>query len=126
MGLNFQDSGGMNYSVMAQDLGEFLDEHGLASASIIGRSVGGKVAMQFALEFSERVDKLVIVDIAPTAYPPTHRRLLMAMRSLDVLAFASFADADAALRQFLIKNLTGWRRRLSLARRPRFDHRNLR
>lgn len=106
MGLNFQDSGVMNYSVMAHDSGEFLDEHSLASASIICRSVGRKVAIKFALELSERVDKLVIVDIAPTAYRPTHRRLLTAMRSLDVLAFASFADADAALRQFLIKNLT--------------------
>ena len=108
-------SGVMNYSVMAHDLGEFLDEHGLASASIIGHSLGGKVAMQFALEFSERGDKLVIVDIAPKAYPPTHRPLLIAMRNLDVRAFASFADADAALapavadaalRQFLIKNFT--------------------
>jgi esterase len=107
-------SGVMNYSVMAHDLGEFLDEHGLVSASIIGHSLGGKAAMQFALEFPERVDKLVIVDIAPKAYPPTHRPLLTAMRNLDVRALASFAEADAALalavtdaalRQFLIKNL---------------------
>jgi len=104
----------MTYSVMALDLDEFFDGHGFASGSIIGHSLGGKVAMQFALEFPERVDKLVVVDIAPKAYAPTQRPLLTAMRRLDVRAFASFADAeaalapavaDAALRQFLIKNL---------------------
>lgn len=55
------------------------------------------------------------MDIAPKAYPPTHRPLLTALRHLDVRPFVNFADAgaalapavaDAALRQFLIKNLT--------------------
>lgn len=104
----------MNYAVMAQDLGEFSDEHNLTSAFVLGHSMGGKVAMPFAAEFPKRADKLVVVAIAPKAYPPTHRPLLAAMRNLDVRALANFTEAgaalaaavaDARLRQFPLKNL---------------------
>jgi pimeloyl-ACP methyl ester carboxylesterase len=77
--------------------------------------MGGKVAMQFAGQYPERVDKLVVVDIAPKAYPPTHQSLLAALRAVDLRAAKHFSDIDAALsgpipdtavRQFLMKNLT--------------------
>jgi esterase len=104
----------MNYRVMAQDLGEFFDSKGLSSALLLGHSMGGKVAMQFAGDSPARLDKLVVVDIAPKSYPPSQRELLTALQNLDLRAVKSFADADAALahvvtesglRQFLIKNL---------------------
>jgi pimeloyl-ACP methyl ester carboxylesterase len=104
----------MNYQLMAQDAYQFLEEHGLASCFILGHSMGGKVAMHFALEFPDRVEKLVVVDIAPRAYAPFHRSILQAMRTLQLESLSSFADADRALsetipepavRQFLIKNL---------------------
>jgi esterase len=62
----------MNYLVMAQDLREFIENHGLRSPVILGHSMGGKVAMQLALQYPEQVDKLVIVDIAPKSYPSMH------------------------------------------------------
>lgn len=60
------------------------------------------------------MDKLVIADIAPKAYPPTHRPLLNALTALELNSCATYADADRALageiadaplRQFLVKNL---------------------
>ena len=63
-------SAGFNYALMAEDLKEFMDEHFLSSAHLLGHSMGGKVAMQCALTHPEYVDKLVVVDIAPRAYPP--------------------------------------------------------
>lgn len=104
----------MNYSIMAQDLEEFVDSHEIDAANVMGHSMGGKVAMQFAMNTPARINKLVIVDIAPKAYPPTHRSLLTALRHLDIDALTSFAAADQALlqdvadnslRQFLVKNL---------------------
>jgi len=38
--------------------------------------MGGKTAMEFALAYPDMVEKLVVVDIAPRAYPPHHDDLL--------------------------------------------------
>jgi pimeloyl-ACP methyl ester carboxylesterase len=87
--------------------------------------MGGKVAMRFATEYPDRVERLIVVDIAARAYAPTHGPMLSTLASLDLRALRSFGDAetalaptiaDAALRQFLVKNLArredgsfGWR-----------------
>jgi esterase len=118
----------MNYPVMAEDLREFLDEHNIFEANLLGHSMGGKVAMQLATEHAERASKLIVVDIAPKAYPPGQRPLLEALRSLDLKSFKSFGEIDAALapeihdtntRAFLIKNIsrdpkTGFRWKIDL------------
>ena len=117
----------MDYPIMAADLREFVEEQSLAQVFLLGHSMGGKVAMQFAGQYPERVDKLVVVDIAPKAYPPTHQSLLAALRAVDLRAAKNFSDIDAALRgpipeaevrQFLMKNLTrddrGFRWRIAL------------
>lgn len=104
----------MNYRVMAEDIREFIQAHGLPRAFLLGHSMGGKVAMQFAATYPDEVEKLVVVDIAPKAYPPSQKALLAALRALDLTRIGSFSDADialkpeipeTALRQFLIKNL---------------------
>lgn len=104
----------MNYSVMARDLSEFFLAHGIESGFVLGHSLGGKVAMQFALECPALVDKLIVADMAPKAYPPAHKPLLAALRQLNVNTLKSYAEADtalaaaigdAALRRFVIKNL---------------------
>src|SRR5919201_1725088 len=46
-----------NYQVMAEDLKEFMQQHGLSSAHLLGHSMGGKTAMQFAVTYPEMVDK---------------------------------------------------------------------
>jgi esterase len=108
-------SSAMSYDVMAEDVIEFLCEHDLREPAVLGHSMGGKVAIQLAAEHSEKIDKLLIVDIAPKAYPPAHRALLTAMGQLDLRSYSSFAEIDSALssaiadpavRQFLLKNLT--------------------
>src|SRR5215468_378856 len=104
----------LDYDVMAADVWEFMEQQPLRRIILLGHSMGGKVAMQFAIEYSEQVDRLIVVDIAPKAYEPSQRYLLKAMRSLDLSRYKSFADVDAvlapevsseSLRQFLIKNL---------------------
>jgi esterase len=108
-------SDAMDYPIMAADLREFVEKQSLAQVFLLGHSMGGKVAMQFAGQYPERVDKLVVVDIAPKAYPPTHQSLLAALHAVDLRAAKNFSDIDSALRgpipeaevrQFLMKNLT--------------------
>jgi pimeloyl-ACP methyl ester carboxylesterase len=66
----------MSYSEMAEDVRELMDSQGLRHASILGHSMGGKTAMQLALSHPERVEKLVVVDIAPKTYQPHHEQIL--------------------------------------------------
>jgi len=105
----------MNYPLMAEDLRELISAGNLEKVSLIGHSMGGKVAMQFALSFQEQVEKLVVVDIAPRAYPPSHETIFKALLSLNLAQFktrqqiqeALAADIpDVAVRQFLLKNLS--------------------
>src|SRR5690242_798413 len=104
----------MNYEVMTEDLREFLAEQGLSEVFLLGHSMGGKVAMQFASESPEAIEKLVILDIGPKAYPPAHRPLLQAMQNLELNGLKTYGEAeaglggtisDAPLRKFVVKNL---------------------
>jgi pimeloyl-ACP methyl ester carboxylesterase len=104
----------MNYTVMGEDLREFIEEHTLARTFLLGHSLGGKIAMQFATTYPGEVEKLIVVDIAPKTYSPSQKPLLAALRALDLTRIGSFSDAnialtpaipETALRQFLIKNL---------------------
>ncbi|MDB6125673.1 MAG: Alpha/beta hydrolase fold protein [Pedosphaera sp.] len=104
-----------NYEVMAEDLLEFMESHGLSKAHVLGHSMGGKMAMQFALQYPDKVEKLIVVDIAPKAYPPWHVPIFEALLALDLTAFHSRKEIDDALtiaipetpvRQFLLKNLS--------------------
>ena len=88
-----------------------------------------EVAMQFATSHPDWVSNLVIVDIAPKAYPPSQRPILAALEQLKLQNFQSFGAIDAALapaipeaplRQFLMKNITrapsrGFQWRIDLA-----------
>ena len=105
----------MTYAAMADDLLQLMTHEGIARAHVLGHSMGGKTAMQFALTHGERVDRLIVVDIAPRAYPPHHDDLLDALRELDLDAATSRAELDAmlarridapAVRQFLLTNVT--------------------
>jgi pimeloyl-ACP methyl ester carboxylesterase len=99
---------------MTEDLHEFMQEHTLTSAYVLGHSMGGKVAMHFAVSYPNMVDNLVVVDIAPKIYPPGHDDVFAALYALDLSTLHSRQEADAALaqhlhdlalRQFLLKNL---------------------
>ena len=99
----------LNYSVMAQDIAQLLDDLGLSSASIIGHSMGGKVAMELALSSPERVDKMVVVDIAPVAYSEGgdgHLSAIEGMKALDLSTVKSRRDAEAFLEGYIEDEIT--------------------
>lgn len=105
-----------NYASMADDLHEFIEEHQLKSPVIIGHSMGGKVAMWFALEYPELLEKLIVVDISPVKYPDrdAHFDIISAMMSVDFNAVHSREEVSILLNQsiphpgtrlFILKNL---------------------
>lgn len=104
----------MNYSLMADDLNEFMIARGIETAFVIGHSMGGKTAMQFALQFPERVEKLVVSDMAPRAYAPEHDKIFAALLALNLKSFSTRQEIEDTLaseipslnlRRFLLKNL---------------------
>ena len=103
-----------NYDLLAGDLERYMSHYGMEEALVMGHSMGGKTAMQFACDHPDRVEKLVVADIGPKFYPPHHQPIIDALNALGPDAFTSRGKADAALekdipdygtRQFLLKNL---------------------
>ncbi len=105
-----------NYYALVEDLREFMEEHALGNPVLIGHSMGGKVAMSFALDLPHRVKKLVIIDISPKSYSirREHQDILRVMRSIDPGTLSSRQEAEAALKKwpmseriqaFILKNL---------------------
>lgn len=104
-----------NYKVMAEDLKEFMEDNWIYETHMIGHSMGGKTAMQFALDYPDMVEKLVVVDIANQSYEGGHESIFKALFSLDLDTIQNRKEADEFLknqiedfgvRQFLLKNLT--------------------
>jgi len=104
----------IDYPSMAADVLALMDSQGIEQASILGHSMGGKVAMQIAMQTAARVHKLIVVDIAPKRYPPHHDDVLDAMQALDFGVHRtrqaldkalSERIPDAGLRQFIMTNL---------------------
>ena len=132
----------VHYLDMVEMLAAELEHLG-EPVTLVGHSMGGKVAMQLALRHPELLRALVVVDIAPVEYPVQGGRTddpdeeaspfagyIAAMRALDLSALRSREDADEALRPavhsdmvraFLLQSLVrspdtehGWRWRLNL------------
>ena len=119
---------GMSYKEMSEDLVAFMDEHWLHDeVSIIGHSMGGKVAMQLALDYPHRIANLMVVDIAPRAYRPSHNNIFSALRAINLSTAANRKDIEQPLLNdlkdpkvvgFLMKNLSrrpeGYRWKMNL------------
>ena len=70
------------YGDMASDIIELMDDEHIEHAHILGHSMGGKLAMHLALEHADRVDKLIVADIAPRAYARSHDMIFDAFQLL--------------------------------------------
>ena len=106
---------GCSYQELAQDVINLLDHLSIQKCHILGHSMGGKIAMQIALNYPQRLEKLVIADIAPVAYPAHHLRIIEGLKSIDFKKVQKRKDADVQLaeyvetigvRQFLLRNIT--------------------
>ena len=104
----------MNYREMAADVAFTCHQLGIEHSHVLGHSMGGKTAMQLALDHPNVLDRLIIVDIGPGQYPAHHKKILQGMGILAQQAINSRKQADGILsefvaeqgiRSFLLKNL---------------------
>lgn len=104
----------LDYPSMAADLLRFMDQRELETTHLLGHSMGGKVAMWLALNVPERVNKLVVADIAPVCYQHSFDSTILALKTLPLADISNRKQAETWLaaaipelsyRQFLLQNL---------------------
>lgn len=86
---------------LAAAVSRWMDHRHLEMAHFVGHSLGGKVAMQLALDEPYRVDALVVADIAPVAYPSRHDKVFAALEAVDQAACESRNQAAAILAEHI-------------------------
>lgn len=103
-----------DYLSMVSDLAEFMQDHYIVDPIVVGHSMGGKTAMNFALKHPDKVDRLIVVDISPKAYNLEHYTIVEGLLAIPINMIKSRNEADEVLaryvpepdvRQFLLKNL---------------------
>lgn len=124
IGFGESDKPPINYRIqtLVDFLNAFYKKLGISKATLVGNSLGGWVAMDFALAYPDKVNRLVLVDSAGYSQkrsggPPLTRELLMALNPATIAgtkqlmsvvfynkAFASDAVAEAGFAQHLRKN----------------------
>ncbi|MEL6358383.1 MAG: alpha/beta fold hydrolase, partial [Bacteroidota bacterium] len=88
----------MTYEAMVADVYGLITELGLTDTILIGHSMGGKVAMQFAQTYPQLLSKLIVIDMAPRAYDM--RQLAQLLRVLQQTPLQS-ASSRTAINQHL-------------------------
>jgi esterase len=92
----------MDIPTLANDIVELIDDLGLSAAILIGYSLGGKVAMQVALNYPSSVTKVVIADIAPVTYIPRKDPALEALLTISGIDVTSLEQADSVMAEHLL------------------------
>ena len=104
-----------SYESMSYDLDSFFTQNGLSNFSILGHSMGGKLALKYIDMFEDKIDKLIIVDIANKAYRSNRfEHVFEAIYSISLDKIKSRTEADSLIspiiknegeRNFILKNL---------------------
>jgi pimeloyl-ACP methyl ester carboxylesterase len=104
-----------SYEVMCEDVLEYMQDNAIVNPIILGHSLGGKVAMKFAFTYPDKLEKLIVADIAPRKYNTDfHKNVLSILYKLPLENFNKREDIDSVLsgtfenkgiRLFLMKNL---------------------
>lgn len=104
----------MSFSAMSQDISNYLVHHQIQSCYLMGHSLGGRAVMEFSFSNPDKIEKLIVVDMAPKAYPPHHQGIIKALNEVDFEKIEKRSDVEEVLkqyipeigtRQFLLKNV---------------------
>lgn len=87
--------------LMVDDLNDFMYQHSIDKAYVLGHSMGGKVAMMFALQYEQLCKGLIVADIAPREYKPGHDDVFDAIFQVDLKSIQTRKEAEEAMKPFL-------------------------
>jgi pimeloyl-ACP methyl ester carboxylesterase len=112
-----------SYEILVDDLLQYVNHLELKNINLLGHSMGGKTAMLFAVSYPEKINKLMVADIAPKFYPRHHDIILEGLSAVDFSQQKSRKEVEEVLqdyiseigiRQFLLKNVY-WKTKEQLA-----------
>jgi esterase len=109
-----------SYPAMANDIKELMDDvrgtidyvkdtstiNHLPPSILLGHSLGGKVAMQFASMYPELLEKLIVVDIAPKDYPGKQFDFIEKLLTVNLAEIKTRKEAEIELRKIINDNAT--------------------
>jgi pimeloyl-ACP methyl ester carboxylesterase len=99
---------------MTQDIVNYMDTNNIEKAHLLGHSLGGRIVIDFAMQYQDRLDHLIVADMAPKAYQPHHNTIFKALKSVNFEEISSRKDVEnifeqyipeVGVRQFLMKNV---------------------
>ena len=92
----------MTYQTMAQDLLDTLDEVGLEKVIVIGHSMGAKAAMALTTIAPERIEKLILIDMAPVDYQTRrHDEIFAALKAVSEAGIKDRAGATQLMQRYI-------------------------
>ncbi len=91
----------MSFEAMSEDVLNYLNHHQIESCYLLGHSLGGRVVIEFSYKHPDRIEKLIVADMAPKAYPPHHQGIIKALNSVDFDKVEKRSDVDEILKQFI-------------------------
>ena len=111
-----------NYNLLQEDLHEFMQDQEIENPVLIGHSMGGKTVMNFAINYPEKINALIVVDISPRRYNSAqltdsskkHMQILNAMNKINLADFNKRDDIkehilktikEERIVNFILKNL---------------------
>ena len=106
-----------DYELLVEDVHNYIQHYKLESVHLLGHSMGGKVAMLFAVTYPEFVNKLIVADISPKFYKPHHQQILAGLTAVNFSIYNTRKKVEEVLKmyipekevvQFLLKNVY-WR-----------------
>ena len=112
-----------SYEIMAEDVKELCDDLQLDDFILMGHSMGGKVAINFAQKYEELLDKMIVVDMGTKGYPMHHDHILKGIHAVKLDNVTARREAEQqmtpfiesyGIKQFLLKNLY-WKEKGQLA-----------
>ena len=103
-----------DYELLVEDLYNYIQQHHLEKVNLLGHSMGGKVAMLFAVTYPEFINKIIVADISPKFYKPHHQQILAALNAVNFSIYNTRKKVEEVLKmyiseeevlQFLLKNV---------------------
>ncbi|UMB62227.1 alpha/beta fold hydrolase [Lutibacter sp. A80] len=103
-----------DYELLVEDLYNYIQHFNLDKVCLLGHSMGGKVAMLFAVTYPDFVSKLIVADISPRYYKPHHQPILAALNAVnfeiqntrkEVEDVLKIYIQDTGILQFMLKNV---------------------
>lgn len=105
----------MNLDLLVADLEKLISDNQITSPILLGHSLGGSTAMQFAIKNPRTLKALIVVDIAPKKYKlQKHHMLAQMLQELDLSHLKNLGQAkeilakqnpDKQTNSFLLTNL---------------------